>query len=1257
MKGSEERDLIFGKLFGYLAIIRSCRLLIDDESTQKLTMDILSRLLELHAKRGWIREVITESLLTLLSNVSNHVVKINIIEKLGDLITDPLQELTAWQLILCAGLKNYSILYPELSNEINEILPDSDIITAETLNIFEKTLLASTANFPKMHRVWDYILGEIVGFTNDRVLVKDRLTSLTSNQEKMLIAFSKFIDSSLLTSSHEKKSVAMRLSVKMIKLVPAEFIPLSLSKSLVKSLLSARINKKHTLHAIAGVTIRDLVSGVGNDSSCRLALSSAFVHYGSANFDSYTGITAVNSLLEGLGIKALTSHVKFLCGIIGIAYGEENDDENNNKLPNHTPNKNKKMKKVSINDGDSDEDIENESHIAAAQSAIEALASLAKNSKIAPNRAFVCSTTISVLVRVSCYGKGNTKEFVNILTKEKTPKKGSKKIKKETESTSDSGLLNATMIECIGLTENKSINNDKITAYPKIISDIASVKLLSLLADIGNNSLTQLDKSLNNGSNSIENRKKSHEKSPVVVDGSPTLLQIAMSTSEYLSSCNIPLVRDSEEFIAGEDSDDDEDNKGKYATVALKSAYDAIKQLKLFNDKHITSSSSSSSDQNLSIASSKLCESFSSLLSQASFHCLTSKDVGMNLLQDISSSSLDIVGKVASNSNGVVTSKIKITSDQGDDSDDSDSDDEDESAQCKIFDSCIDLLSVSGDHSVKGVRDASKKVWGSICQYCEISDELIETVIATIVGDDVEEDNNNRNNEDDDNDDEEEEEDDDDDEEEEDTKLVVKKDNRKRTKDEVSDDENEEDIMITEDNMMDMLAGDDSNSDDEGASGDGMQLQHTANADGALAHMIQLRKQSRKQGLLNAKRGQLLIRTRVIDILEVIIQKCDKSEQLLPMFLPLLICLRKVQSSTFTQSLQEGRAFEQRLRILISEKLNQKRFHLISEGNMEDDEGLLIQVELLLKENFKSLTSILLNTRQLALANILSISRSIISGDSLSCKELLSKQLVKAFENFSSKKNSRINPKLFDEMLTRFTDFSIPSLLPYITKSCNSGKTIFLRSESFRMLCSILRKHANLPSYIVIINSLTFITNAIIKGLTTSIGTESDNNKEKEMQTKRLKPVLLCSKELSLILKYQLTPAGIAASTVTIPETTSSKKSKSKADKLKPAEIKTFTDEKNLFLSTLNNIDSKNIFSSKNSNGLMQILKQTIAVITGESTDSINKKRKNNNTNTKEKEISKENIVNKSNKEEEKSWREIIENDDKKNKKVKKSKK
>ena len=169
-----------------------------------------------------------------------------------------------------------------------------------------------------------------------------------------------------------------------------------------------------------------------------------------------------------------------------------------------------------------------------------------------------------------------------------------------------------------------------------------------------------------------------------------------------------------------------------------------------------------------------------------------------------------------------------------------------------------------------------------------IDDDVIEAALAAVVADDGEEEapeeerkekkkggkekgekrkrEEEENNEEDDNEDEEEEEEDD---------------------DEVLTGVRAFDFLSTDFGMED---GEDED-DEEGLSSKAMQhmaLQHSEEADEALSQMLALRRQSRKKGMLEAQRNQMLIRTRAIDILEILVQRAESSTTLLPLFLPLL---------------------------------------------------------------------------------------------------------------------------------------------------------------------------------------------------------------------------------------------------------------------------------------------------------------------------------------------------------------------------------
>ena len=143
---------MFGKLFGYLSLIRSGKLENDEENV----VLIVDRLLELHNRKGWIREVVSESILTLLAVISGDMIKL-VIPKLRTLLGNgdvPLCDMTAWQLMLCVGLQQLSATKgtgaESVKEELIELLPQLDMVTPGSLQEMIPTLLEATAGFPKV---------------------------------------------------------------------------------------------------------------------------------------------------------------------------------------------------------------------------------------------------------------------------------------------------------------------------------------------------------------------------------------------------------------------------------------------------------------------------------------------------------------------------------------------------------------------------------------------------------------------------------------------------------------------------------------------------------------------------------------------------------------------------------------------------------------------------------------------------------------------------------------------------------------------------------------------------------------------------------------------------------------------------------------------------------------------------------------------------------------------------------------------------
>ena len=166
--------MLFAKLFGYLTIIRS-----RNNLTHTATAELMDRLVSLHSKKGWIREVVTEALLSLLYVSEVEVVRGSLLGKISGLFKDvALQDMSAWQLMLASGLRHLASQHPPLRKEVLALLPEPQIVSPETIEALAPTLLACTAGFPKIHRVWSYLMSAIFGMDGHRNLPVTRLVDV-----------------------------------------------------------------------------------------------------------------------------------------------------------------------------------------------------------------------------------------------------------------------------------------------------------------------------------------------------------------------------------------------------------------------------------------------------------------------------------------------------------------------------------------------------------------------------------------------------------------------------------------------------------------------------------------------------------------------------------------------------------------------------------------------------------------------------------------------------------------------------------------------------------------------------------------------------------------------------------------------------------------------------------------------------------------------------------------------------------------------
>jgi hypothetical protein len=101
--------MIFGKMFGYLAIIQ-CKSFYQS-SYEELMLDIFSRIFDMYSKKVWMQELILETIFLMLhriydSQVLSSTSLCNMIKKLKSIIPMSISDVSPSQLLLMLQLEH-----------------------------------------------------------------------------------------------------------------------------------------------------------------------------------------------------------------------------------------------------------------------------------------------------------------------------------------------------------------------------------------------------------------------------------------------------------------------------------------------------------------------------------------------------------------------------------------------------------------------------------------------------------------------------------------------------------------------------------------------------------------------------------------------------------------------------------------------------------------------------------------------------------------------------------------------------------------------------------------------------------------------------------------------------------------------------------------------------------------------------------------------------------------------------------------------
>ncbi|KAG2763415.1 hypothetical protein PC116_g4237 [Phytophthora cactorum] len=261
MKPMEQREHVFGRLFGLLALHRSGRLSAD----LPLLVAVVKELLEMAAFKRWFRETCYEAALTLLSDVPAE----QFVTELAAPIHSSLQiqpskgsdeeGVEAWnadQVLLAVGVQRYlHVTGIDQDDEQMKQLPENfaavNALQRHNVHLLARPLRGSSGCYPRVHSAWFGVFGYVLNPTED--------ASAAVDGELFQEAWTVLVENSLVggnaedsaPTSHERQGLALKLFELVAPKLPVPVLRAILTPRFVKCLYNNGVATRNYLHEAA----------------------------------------------------------------------------------------------------------------------------------------------------------------------------------------------------------------------------------------------------------------------------------------------------------------------------------------------------------------------------------------------------------------------------------------------------------------------------------------------------------------------------------------------------------------------------------------------------------------------------------------------------------------------------------------------------------------------------------------------------------------------------------------------------------------------------------------------------------------------------------------------------------------------------------------------------------------------------------------------------------------------------------------------
>jgi DNA polymerase phi len=312
MKKQDARDGLLGRLFAYGSLIRAKRIIGDGTSSEEkgLANEIVEHLFTLAKQKTFLREPAVTLLIELASRLPSSAVTETVCASpmFDELLRKDVESQSAEALLLVLRL------HDKLPAQSSPLVPESgnlqDLFEPSHLAKLIPCLKESSSAHPRVHAVWDHLLDLLFAPTNShtQAAVKtNRAKSVKDAKDLKRIEtnltnfWSVVVDGALLTSSHERKNLAMELLLLVLPRLPnPESVGIVLSNLFVRFILNILSSKATLLHKSAKRCLSELCVWAEVSTHRQAAVIVALQKHSYGNFDAVSKTFTVRALTKGM---------------------------------------------------------------------------------------------------------------------------------------------------------------------------------------------------------------------------------------------------------------------------------------------------------------------------------------------------------------------------------------------------------------------------------------------------------------------------------------------------------------------------------------------------------------------------------------------------------------------------------------------------------------------------------------------------------------------------------------------------------------------------------------------------------------------------------------------------------------------------------------------------------------------------------------------------------------------------------------------